>query len=72
LALLQIGNDANPLVKILQFGQLFLQIFDLGCEKMNFRFLLLSLLPQLTQFEGSFSDLNIVTEEENGAEETEG
>jgi hypothetical protein len=39
---------------------------------MNLRFLLLGLLSQLIQFEGFFSNLDIVTEEENGAEEAEG
>ena len=36
---------------------------------MDFGSLLLSFLPQLIQFKGFFSNLNVVTKEENGGEE---
>ena len=38
---------------------------------MNLRFVFLRLLSQLTQFEGFFSDLDIVAERENGDEDAE-
>jgi hypothetical protein len=70
LSILQIRNDANFLVEFLHSGELLFQIFDFQREKMNFGPLLFCFVTQLSQFEPFFPHLDIVTEEENGGEET--
>ena len=64
MASFQVGDDPDPLVNILQSGEVLLQFFNPGCEELNMGFLYLRLLTQLIQEKGFLSDLDVITEEE--------
>lgn len=68
----QVCDRTDPLVKSVQFGEFFLQVFDFCGKELNVGFLNLRLLTQLIHEKGFFSDLDVITEEERDREDKKG
>ena len=68
----QVCDRTDPLVKSVQFGEFFLQVFDFCRKELDVGFPNLSLLTQLIDEKGFFSDLDVIAKEERDREDEKG